>query len=76
LYWSLLVPLLVSGIRRAQIASIAMDSRGFGAYSKRTIMREIKVSAATKGFVLLQLAITVAAFCYYVILGRGIQFLG
>jgi energy-coupling factor transport system permease protein len=76
LYWSLLVPLLVSGIRRAQIASIAMDSRGFGAYSKRTIMREIKVSRATKAFVLLHLAITVAAFCYYIILGHGIQFLG
>jgi energy-coupling factor transport system permease protein len=76
LYWSLLVPLLVSGIRRAQIASIAMDSRGFGAYSKRTIMREIKVSTATKAFVLVHLAITVAAFYYYIILGHGIQHLG
>jgi len=36
LYRSLLVPLLVSGIRRAQAASIAMDSRAFGAYDKWT----------------------------------------
>jgi energy-coupling factor transporter transmembrane protein EcfT len=53
LYRSLLVPLLVSGIRRAQAASIAMDSRGFGAFARRTTIREVGVSRSTVAFVLL-----------------------
>lgn len=76
LYRSLLVPLLVSGIRRAQAASIAMDSRAFGAYDKRTILEEAKVSKSTIIFVLIHIAIGAAAFYYYIILGHGIQFLG
>ncbi len=76
LYRSLLVPLLVSGIRRAQAASIAMDSRGFGAYAKRTIIHEVKVSRSTMVFVLVHIAIGAVAFYYYIILGHGIQFLG
>ena len=52
LYRSLLVPLLVSGLRRAQAASIAMDSRAFGAHDKRTEIREATVSRATIAFVL------------------------
>ena len=76
LYRSLLVPLLVSGIRRAQAASIAMDSRGFGAYAKRTIIHEVKVSRSTMVFVLVHIAIGAVAFYYYIILGQGIQFLG
>jgi len=76
LYRSLLVPLLVSGIRRAQAASIAMDSRAFGAYAKRTIMEEAKVSRSTIVFVLIHIAVGVVAFYYYIILGHGIQFLG
>ena len=76
LYRSMLIPLLVSGIRRAQAASIAMDSRGFGAYEKRTVLKEIKVSTLTKVFVLIHIAVAGAAFYYYIILGHGTQFLG
>ena len=76
LYRSLLVPLLVSGIRRAQAASIAMDSRAFGAYDKRTILEKAQVSRSTIVFVLIHIAIGVAAFYYYIILGHGTQFLG
>jgi energy-coupling factor transport system permease protein len=76
LYRSLLVPLLVSGIRRAQASAIAMDSRGFGAYDKRTVLEEIKISKAEIAFVLAHIAICVAAFYYFIILGRGTQFLG
>ena len=76
LYRSLLVPLLVSGIRRAQAASIAMDSRGFGAYAKRTVIHEVKVSRSTIVFVLIHIAVGAVAFYYYIILGHGTQFLG
>ena len=76
LYRSLLVPLLVSGIRRAQAASIAMDSRGFGAFAKRTTIREIKVSKSTVAFVLVHVAIGIAAFYYYILQGHGTQHLG
>ncbi|MCK4377401.1 MAG: energy-coupling factor transporter transmembrane protein EcfT [Actinomycetia bacterium] len=43
LFKSSIVPLIISGIRRAQEVSIAMDSRGFGAYKKRTVVDKIKV---------------------------------
>jgi energy-coupling factor transport system permease protein len=76
LYRSMLVPLLVSGIRRAQAASIAMDSRAFGAYDKRTQIRKATVSRSDIAFVLVHVGIAVAAFYYFIILGRGIQYLG
>jgi energy-coupling factor transport system permease protein len=76
LYWSLLVPLLVSGIRRAQALSIAMDSRGFGAFDRRTILREVTVDRATVLFVLLHIAIAAAAFYFFVIAGYGSSHIG
>jgi energy-coupling factor transport system permease protein len=76
LYRSLLVPLLVSGIRRAQAASIAMDSRGFGAFAKRTTIRETRVSRSTVAFVLMHVAIGLVAFYYFIIMGQGSQHLG
>lgn len=76
LYRSLLVPLLVSGIRRAQAASIAMDSRAFGAYDKRTQIRKATVSRSDIAFVLVHVVIGIAAFYYFIILGRGIHYLG
>lgn len=36
-YKRLGVPLLISGLRKAKMAAIAMDSRAFGAYTKRTL---------------------------------------
>lgn len=76
LYRSLLVPLLVSGIRRAQALSIAMDSRGFGAFDKRTILREVTVDRATKLFVLIHLLIAAVAFYLFVIAGYGSSHIG
>jgi energy-coupling factor transport system permease protein len=76
LYRSLLVPLLVSGIRRAQAASIAMDSRGFGAFAKRTTIRETKVSRSTVAFVLMHVAVGLVAFYYFIVMGQGSQHLG
>jgi energy-coupling factor transport system permease protein len=51
LFKSTIVQLLINGIRRAQEVSIAMDSRAFGAYKKRTIVDEIKVRTSDKIFV-------------------------
>jgi energy-coupling factor transport system permease protein len=51
LFKSTIVPLLINGIRRAQEVSIAMDSRAFGAYKKRTIVDELKVRTSDKIFV-------------------------
>jgi energy-coupling factor transport system permease protein len=76
LYRSLLVPLLVSGIRRAQALSIAMDSRGFGAFPQRTTLRDVTVSRSTVVFVLIHIVIGIAAFCYFILLGYGSQHLG
>jgi energy-coupling factor transport system permease protein len=76
LYRSMLIPLLVSGIRRAQAASIAMDSRGFGAFPERTNLRETGVSKSTMAFVLFHIVFGAVAFIYFIILGRGSQHLG
>jgi len=76
LYWSLLVPLLVSGIRRAQAAAIAMDSRAFGAYDTRTSIEDVRVTKPDIVFVAVHILVCIAAFWYFVVLGHGIQFLG
>jgi energy-coupling factor transport system permease protein len=76
LYRSLLVPLLVSGIRRAQAAAIAMDSRAFGAYDTRTTIEDVRVTKADLAFVAVHVLVCVAAFWYFVVLGRGIQYFG
>lgn len=52
---SSIIPLLITGIRRAQEVSIAMDSRAFGAFKKRTIVDEIKVRISDKIFVTITL---------------------
>jgi energy-coupling factor transporter transmembrane protein EcfT len=76
LYRSLLIPLLVSGIRRAQALSIAMDSRGFGAFPKRTVLRSVTVSRSTVVFVLIHIAFFIVAFYYFILQGLGSQHLG
>lgn len=40
------MPLLVAGIRRAELIAVAMDCRGFGAYRTRTFVDEFHWSAA------------------------------
>jgi energy-coupling factor transport system permease protein len=76
LYRSLLVPLLVSGIRRAQAAAIAMDSRAFGAYDQRTALEDMKLSRAEVAFVLAQIVVGAVAFYYFILMGHGSQFYG
>ena len=69
---SLVVPLLVSGIRRARSAAIAMDSRCFGAHDHRTVLHPQLVSRATILFVLAHLAVGLGTFVYYFVLGHGV----
>lgn len=72
LNFSLLVPLLVGGLRRAQSSAIAMDSRAFGAYAKRTILNEMKITVVEKIFVILHLFVLAGIIYYFTILGHGL----
>ncbi len=76
LTWSLIIPLLVSGIRRARIAAVAMDSRAFGAYDRRTDLHLAQVARSDVVFVLIHVAAAAIAFYYYLILGHGSQYIG
>jgi hypothetical protein len=50
-----------------------MDSRAFGAYDRRTVLRQAEVSHQTKAFVLAHVPAAAAAFYYFVMLGHGAQ---
>lgn len=76
LTWSMVVPLLVGGLRRAQISALAMDSRGFGAYEKRTVLTDIHVPMSNKVLLVIHLLILLVAFYYFVILGHGVVYIG
>lgn len=71
---SLIVPLLVSGLRRAQVMALAMDSRAFGAYTERTVLHPAQVTWGARLFVLAHAAVTAAALYYYVLAGHGAPF--
>ena len=45
-YPALAIPLIIAALRRSQLMSFAMDSRAFGAYSGRTWLEPVKMSAA------------------------------
>jgi energy-coupling factor transport system permease protein len=68
---SLMVPLLVSGIRRARAAAIAMDSRAFGAYPQRTVLYPVRVDRLALAWALAHALLLAALFYYFVILGQG-----
>jgi len=65
----LTVPLLVGGIRRVQITAIAMDSRAFGAYPKRTNIEPIQRPIAGLIFTWAHVAAFVVFLVWRVILG-------
>jgi len=48
-YPAIALPLMVKAMRQAQLTGLAMDTRAFGAYSTRTWLHEIKLSAADYG---------------------------
>jgi len=65
---SLVVPLLVSGRRRARLMALAMDSRAFGAAPTRTVLHPAVVTRATRLWVLAQVVVTAAV--YYDVIAR------
>lgn len=67
----LTIPLLVNAIRRVHIAAIAMDSRAFGAYPKRTNIDDLERPTSGVVFVAFHVGAFVALFVWRVILGRG-----
>jgi energy-coupling factor transporter transmembrane protein EcfT len=48
-YPAIVLPLMVKAMRQAQLMSLAMDARAFGAYRTRTWLHEIKLSAVDYG---------------------------
>jgi energy-coupling factor transport system permease protein len=48
-YPAIALPLMIKVMRQAQMASLAMDSRAFGAYRTRTWLREIQFSTLDYG---------------------------
>lgn len=65
---SLVVPLLVSGLRRAQLMALAMDSRAFGATPQRTVLHPAVVTRGARLWVLAHLVVTAAV--YYDVIRR------
>lgn len=51
------IPLLVGAIRKAQRVAIAMDSKGFMAYSQRTYLRDVRIKKSDIIYVVLVLSI-------------------
>jgi len=45
-YPAIVLPLMIKAMRQAQMMSLAMDTRAFGAYPSRTWLREIQLSSA------------------------------
>jgi energy-coupling factor transport system permease protein len=67
----LTLPLLAGGIRRVQITAIAMDSRAFGAYPKRTNIDEIQAPLSGRIFMLTHILVFVLVLVWHLFLGGG-----
>jgi energy-coupling factor transport system permease protein len=52
-YPSLVTPLIIGAMRRAQLIAVAMDSRAFGASTNRTYIQDIRMRARDWAFVAL-----------------------
>lgn len=50
-YPSLVTPLIIGAMRRAQLIAVAMDSRAFGATASRTYIQDIRMGAKDWAFV-------------------------
>lgn len=67
----LTLPLLAGGIRRVQITAIAMDSRAFGAYPKRTNLDPIEAPLSGRIFMVVHLVVFVALLIWHIFFGGG-----
>ena len=69
-YPSIVLPLIIKAMRKAQLAALAMDARAFGAYSTRTWQREITMSALDYGAFAMGIAWSAAALTANFLLKR------
>lgn len=63
------LPLLTSGIRRAELMAIAMDSRAFGAFPYRTYMKAFRWTASGLAFLAAFVGVGIALIWYAAQLG-------
>lgn len=68
------VPYLFSGLRRAQITALAMDSKAFGAYPTKTYYHQLAYPA--RGIAFLLVWVMIAAIFTYLVLSGTISDLG
>ncbi len=66
------LPLLVSGIRRAEHMAIAMDSRAFGAFPQRTYIKGFRWTASGLLFLLVCFIVGVVLIAYSSRIGGGL----
>ncbi|MDI9644237.1 MAG: energy-coupling factor transporter transmembrane component T [Candidatus Verstraetearchaeota archaeon] len=67
-YIPILVPLIISSFRRAELVADAMESRGFGASKKRTSLYVLKMSQTDVLFILIVSTAALALFCLNLLL--------
>jgi energy-coupling factor transport system permease protein len=67
----LTLPLLTSGIRRVQITAIAMDSRAFGAFPKRTNIDEIVAPLSGRIFMAIHILVFILVLIWHLFFGGG-----
>jgi len=67
----LTLPLLTGGIRRVQITAIAMDSRAFGAYPKRTNIDPVVAPLYGRVFMAVHLMIFVVFLIWHIFFVKG-----
>jgi energy-coupling factor transport system permease protein len=60
-YPSLVTPLIIGAMRRAQLIAVAMDSRAFGASAERTYIQEIRMRHQDWAFLALATLFAAAA---------------
>lgn len=67
-YPSLVTPLIIGAMRRAQLIAVAMDSRAFGASANRTYIQDIRLRSRDWAFIAFSVLYTgVAAAANYVV---------
>jgi energy-coupling factor transport system permease protein len=57
-YPSLVTPLVIGAMRRAQLIAVAMDARAFGAGKNRTYIQDIHMQTRDWGFVAFSVSYT------------------
>jgi len=67
----LATPLLVNGLRRVRITAIAMDSRAFGAYPRRTNILELSRTRSSFVYLGLHVLALTLFFIWRIVLGHG-----